>query len=206
VGVSLMDADWSVELGADDPVLEFPWSSPDGLQHYVDLRQQPHLQAAIPEAKNNPELWEFLREINSQPSPWTTVKCDVWLDDELGEAEAIYDATLKFCCYVDLIARDETARWSFERHEAWVKSAARKLDSEGEEAISSEFILRRCWYHPVAAGERSDARPTVADAESLPGFYVTLYVSGYGGDEAEARTRWARGLRLLTPVLLASGP
>ena len=32
-----MDADWSVELGTDDPALEFPWTSPDGAQGYIDL-------------------------------------------------------------------------------------------------------------------------------------------------------------------------
>ncbi len=201
-----MDADWSVELGADDPVLEFPWSSPDGSLQYVDLRQQPELLTAIPEAKNNPELSEFLRETNAQPSPWTTVKCDIWLDEDLGEAEAIYGATVKFCCYVDFIASDLTARLSFERHQAWVKAASRRLDSEDGEPIACEFIVRCCWYHPVDEGELSDAAATLADAESSPGFYVTLYLSGYGCDEAEARIRWARGLRLLTPVLLASGP
>ncbi len=201
-----MDADWSVELGADDPVLEFPWSSPDGSQHYVNLREQPELLAAIPEATNNPELGDFLREINAPPSPWTTVKCDIWLDDDLGEAEAIYDATAKFCCYVDLIASDMAARLSFERHEAWVKSAARKLDSEDAEPIACEFIVRRCWYLPEAEGERFDADPTGADAEPSPGFYVTLYVSGYGREEAEARTYWGAGLRRVTSVLTAAVP
>ena len=201
-----MDADWSVELGADDPVLEFPWSSPDGSQQYIDLRKQPELLSAIPEATDNPELGEFLREINAQPSPWTTVKCDVWLDDDLGEAEAIYDATVKFCCYVDLITSDIAARLSFERHEAWVKSAARKLDTEDEEPIACEFIVRRCWYHPEAEGERSNAGRSVADAESSPGFYVTLYVFGYGRNEAEARTHWEAGLRRVTSVLTAAVP
>ncbi len=191
-----MDADWSVELGADDPVLEFPWSSPDGPQHYVDLREHPEAVANIPEARQYSELAEFLTQANADSSAWMTVKCDVWLDDELAEAEAIYDANLKFCCYVYLIARDETARWSFERHESWVKATAKTLSTDDDEPLACELIVRRCWYHP-------DGRP---DPERMTAnFYVTLYLFGYGRDEAAARAQWARGLRLLTPVLVASG-
>jgi len=190
-----MDADWSVELGTDDPTLEFPWSSPDGSQGYVDLSSQPEALTAIPEAAAYPELAEFLRTVNGKSSPWQTVKCDVWTDDELGEAETIYDGTLKFCSYVDLIVRDAAARWSFERHEAWVKSAARELDGEGAVSIACEFIVRRCWFHPEGA---------VDPEHTTAGFYVTLYLFGYGHDEAEARARWAEGLRRVTGVLADS--
>ena len=65
----LMDADWSVELGADDAALEFPWSSPDGSMHYVDLLRSPDWLTAIPEAKQFPELGEFLLAINESTSP-----------------------------------------------------------------------------------------------------------------------------------------
>ena len=192
-----MDADWSVELGADDPALEFPWSSPNGSQGYVDLSSQPQVLTAIPEAVAYPELAEFLRTINAASSPWLTVKCDVWIDNELGEAETIYDGTLKLCSYVDLIARETGARWSFERHEAWVKFAARKLDGEDSESISCEFIVRRCWYQPEG---KEDPEQMTA------GYYVTLYVCGYGNDEAEARARWAEGLRRVTGVIADLAP
>src|SRR5271166_4656139 len=111
---SLMDADWSVELGADDPILEFPWSSPDGSQRYVDLSLHPDAIAEIPEAVRYPELREFLRTFNGPSSPWLTAKCDVWIDQELAEAEEIYDAHLKQSSYVDLVRRDALARYSFE--------------------------------------------------------------------------------------------
>ena len=36
-----MYVDWAVELGADDPVLDFPWASQDGLRYY-DLKSDPN--------------------------------------------------------------------------------------------------------------------------------------------------------------------
>ena len=125
-----MDADWSVELGSDDEALEFPWSSPDGSRRYIDLHREPDRLGDIPEATRFPELGEFLRVINQPQSSWLTAKCDVWFDNELNEAEAIYDVRLKLCSYVDLVAREGSARFSFDRHEQWVKSAARALSSD----------------------------------------------------------------------------
>ncbi|HZD33147.1 MAG TPA: hypothetical protein VE779_15970 [Candidatus Angelobacter sp.] len=190
-----MDADWSVELGAEDPALEFPWASPDGTLCYVDLQEHPASLAEIPEAVQFPELGEFLRVINLESSPWLTVKCDVWTDDGLVEAEGIYQADRKFCCYVDLIAREPAARFSFERHEAWVKSAARSLSASDNEAIACEFVVRRCWYHP--GGNADPLQPT-------RGFYVTFYLSGYGRDATEAHARWAEGLRRVMPTLASA--
>ena len=188
-----MDTDWSVELGADDPALEFPWSSPESSYGYIDLLAHPEKLAEIPEAVPYPELAQFLLALNAPSSPWLTVKCDVWFEDELGEAEEIYDACLKMCFYTDLISRDDVARFSFEQHEQWVKSLARQLSDIDDPPIACEFIVRRCRYH----------KDSPADDGPAPGFYLTLYLFGYGNDEAQARTRWAEGLQRVTSVLAA---
>lgn len=188
-----MDADWSVELGADDPALEFPWSSPDGIQQFVDLSLQPEAIVALPEVAQYPELTKVLSVMNGTLSPWLTAKCDVWADEDLGEAEEIYDAHLKVCSYLDLVRRNESERFSFEQHETWVKSAASSLQTVGtDDPIACEFIVRRCWYRP-------DSCP---HDEPEPGLYITLYVFGYGDDEARARAIWAEGLTRATGVLL----
>jgi len=191
-----MDADWSVELGHDDPALEFPWTAPDRAQPYVDLRQRRDAVHELPEARDCRELGQFLLSLNAPTSPWLSAKCSVWLDDELGEAEAIYDANLKLCSYVDLIACDVEARFSFERHEQWVKSAARSLATDDEQSAVCELVVRRCWYHATSN--------TITD--SSPGFYVTFYLVGYGHHESQARTRWANGLRQVAAVLTSSAP
>jgi hypothetical protein len=186
-----MDADWSVELGADDPALEIPWSSPDGSQRYIDLSQHIGAVLELPEVKQFPKLRDFLLEVNGRFSPWLSAKCHAWLDDELGEAEQIYGAKLKMCSYIDLIRRDESERFSFEQHEQWVKLATRKLHMLAQQAMACELIVRRCWYHP---GSRAEDDPA-------PGLYVTVYVFGYGNDEAQATASWAGGLTRVSFVL-----
>jgi hypothetical protein len=199
-----MDVDWSVELGAEDPVLEFPWSSPDGKQRYVNLSQHPDAIAEVSEAVHYPELGEFLRKVNTESSPWVTAKCDVWLNDEIAEAEPIYDANVKFCSYVDLVARDSPVRSAFERHESWVKATAGQLDSATEEPIACEFIVRRCWTHSESADQQLAFARAADQAEPRHGFYVTFYLFGYGAHAAEARTNWAEGLRRVTGIIAAS--
>jgi hypothetical protein len=191
-----MDADWSVELGHDDPSLEFPWASPDGTQRFVDLSQHLESICEIPEAAQYPALARCLLELNGKFSPWLTVKCDVWIDNQLGEAEDIYDAKLKVGSYVDLVRRNESERFSFEQHEQWVKSATMTLRNIGPHPIACELIVRRCWY---CADSRSSDDP-------VPGFYITLYVSGYGDNEAQALARWTKGLARVSNVLLVCGP
>jgi len=199
-----MEADWSVELGEDDAALEYPWSSPDGLQRYVDLQRQPERLPEIPEATRFPELGEFLLALNQPQSPWLTAKCDVWLDAELGEAEAIYEAKVKRCSYVDFVVREESARFSFERHEQWVKAAARALSGDDVQTVACELIVRRCWYHTeVSCLRAGDDAETPGEGHPVPGFYVTFYLSGYGDDEPQAHARWAQGLQRVTRVLTA---
>jgi hypothetical protein len=202
VGSNLMDADWSVQLAADDDALEFPWSSPDGPQRYIDLLRHPEQLREIPEAVQFPELGDFLLALNSPPSPWLSAKCDVWIDHDLDEAEAIYNAKLKLGSYVDLIFRADDARFSFDRHEHWVKLAARELSSDDDLPLACEFIVRRCWYHPEVSPLREfDDTSSIEGESPLPGFYITLYLFGYGNDEPQARSHWAEGLRRVTAVL-----
>ena len=190
-----MDADWSVELGREDPALEFPWTSANGLRRYVDLLQSPESISEIPEAEQYPELAECLRALNTPDSPWQTVKCDVWLERELDEAEQIYDATLKFCSYIDLIARDVSKRFSFDQHERFVRLAAQQLSNNDSELVSCEFIVRRCWFHEAKLG-----------GDLTAGFCVTFYLFGYANTKVEARARWARGLHRVTSLLTGLRP
>src|SRR5437763_17221918 len=98
-----MQVDYSIELGADDPALEFPWASDDGRVSYYDLKQHPDLVLNIEEAREHPELSEFLSRINAASSPLQTAKCDAWSTHELSPEEEIFGASCKFACYVDLL-------------------------------------------------------------------------------------------------------
>src|SRR4051794_28730918 len=117
-----MDADYSVELGADDDALEFPWSAEDESLRYYDLKRRPELLLEIREARDWPELGALLESVNGAKSAFVTAKCDVWRDGEISQAEDIYGASIKFASYVDVLF-DEVygqRRFSFEEHEQLV--------------------------------------------------------------------------------------
>jgi hypothetical protein len=98
-----MDADFSIEMGREDPVLDFPWTDPSGKFAYCDLKRRPELMASIEEAEQFPELAEFLRVVNSAASMVETAKCDVWATTELSADEDIYESSHKFASYVDVV-------------------------------------------------------------------------------------------------------
>lgn len=186
-----MDADFSVELGADDDALEFPWTAEDESLKYYDLKNQPDLLLYISEARDWPELGEILASVNGAQSAFVTAKCDVWSDGEIGEAEEIYGASMKLASYIDVLFDDANGerRFNFEEHERLARRLCELLSRAPEIPAAVEFTIRRCYFH--------DAGEPVA-----PGFYVTCYLFGYGDDEAEARQRWAIGLSLVQNALV----
>ena len=178
-----MDADFSVELGGEDPVLDFPWTDASGRLAYFDLKRHPELLAQVEEAKELPELAEFLRCVNSARSAVESAKCDVWATQELTTEEEVFGASHKFASYVDLVLSHIDQRQSFPEHEGFAKRLAALLRRAPEMSSSTEVCVRRCFF-----GEGSG---------TSEGFYFTVYVSGYGNDEAAARQNWAIGMKLV---------
>lgn len=191
-----MDADFSIELGREDPVLDFPWKDPAGRLAYFDLKQ-PELIAQVEEAKKFPELGEFLRMVNSARSVVESAKCDAWATTELSAEEDVFDASHKYDSYVDLVfantdransddvSADRTRidpRRSFPAHENFAKRLTELLRRAPEISSSVEVCVRRCFF--------GDA------GETREGFYFTVYVSGYGSDGARARQNWGVALKL----------
>jgi hypothetical protein len=183
-----MDADFTVELGRDDPVLDFPWTDPSGRLAYVDLKQHSELLSQIAEAEKHPELAEFLRTVNSVRSAFISAKCDVWATEELTAEEQIFGASFKFASYVDLVFSVPANRNSFSFHENLAKRLVALLRRAPEISSSVEACVRRCFFQDESA--KSD------------GFYFTLYVSGYGENEAAARKHWAIGLTLVANAIM----
>lgn len=182
-----MEADFSIELGRDDATLDFPWTDPDGKLVYYDLKRHPELLERVEEAERFPELAEFLRGVNSAMSMVETAKCDAWTTDELTQEEEIFGTAHKFASYVDLVFSNIEHRRSFEFHERFAKRLVELLRKTPETPSSAEVCVRRCYFHEGGETE---------------GFYVTLYVSGYGDDEARGRLNWAIALRLAGNAIL----
>jgi hypothetical protein len=190
-----MDAEFSIELGREDPVLDFPWEDPSGKFAYRDLKRRPDLIASIDEAAKFPELREFLEALNSPTSVVETAKCDAWLTTELSEEESIYEASHKFASYVDVVLSDIALRMasidhSLAVHEqfarALVELVRRAPDGQSESQL--EICVRRCYF-----GEKGGVRE---------GCYFTLYVSGYANDGISARRNWSNGLKIVENAIV----
>jgi hypothetical protein len=175
-----MEADFAVELGADDETLDLPWAAPHGGPRYYDLKRQPDLLLYIEEAQREKELGAFLAEVNS--SILETAKCDSWSTTDLDPEEEIFGVTHKFASYVDLLFSSEDARFSFPQHEQLARRLTQLLKRVPEIPAAAEFLIRRCYYHA---------------AEVRDGFYITFYFFGYGDDQERAHQQWAIGLKLV---------
>ena len=188
-----MQADFSVELGAQDDLMELPWAaaSADGPRYY-DLKRQPELLLNVEEAFKNRELGEFLAAINSRSSILESSKCDVWYSDQLNAEEKIYGGEGKFASYIDLIFSEPVLREAFAEHELFVKEICTLLKRAPEISSAAEFVVRRCYYRTHPQNQ----------AEHIEGFGITFYLFGYGADRAEARQRWAIALKVVENALL----
>jgi hypothetical protein len=180
-----LEADFSVEMGPGDPVLEVPWAAPDGSLRYYNLRERPELIAEVEEARRFPEVAEFLRHVNAAGRAFETVKCDAWASTEIEAAEEIFGASHKFGSYCDMILRDAAARLSFPLHENLARKLVELLRKAPEIPAAIEFVVRRC----------------VFTEEASEGCAVTCFITGYGDDEAQARRQWGIGLKLVENAL-----
>jgi hypothetical protein len=176
-------------MGADDPVMEVPWSSPDRSLHYVNLHLEPERIAEIEEARNFAELADFLRRINADGT-FETVKCDVWSSTEIEPAEEIFGGKHKHGSYCDLVFRDPSRRESFEQHEALMRRLVELLSKAPEIPASVEFVLRSCVFHEP----------------EITGCAITCFVTAFGADAPHARQQWAIALGLVESVLRQIAP
>jgi hypothetical protein len=183
-----MQAELSVELGAEDPTLAVPWTDPDGRLSYVNLRESLDSISEIQEAFTFTELRDFLLAVNTAPSALQSAKCDAWFSEEISEEEAIFGAACKFGSYVDAFFHVPPPRYSFPMHEAFGKRLVELLKRAPELQASFEAIIRRAHFEN--------------GSEVKEGFYFTLYVIGFGDDEQNARQAWGIALRLIGNALL----
>lgn len=178
-----MQAEFLIELGERDDRLEVPWADPaNPTNRYYDLKAQPQLLDNIVEAHAHRPLRRFLENLNRPASPFASAKCDIWTTEEFspGERAAFPAARKKFGSYVDLIF----ARAEFNFHPEHYKQLAGRwaaLVTSEPAAARAELCLRRCCYQ----------------AQRTWGYYLTVFLFGYGADLQEAEQQWAAGLAAL---------
>ena len=79
-----MEADWSVEIGADLPRIVVPWDDVDAGAtdlRFVDLRKDPGAAARLAEVQGFPALERALVALNAAGFAGMTSKCDVFSID-----------------------------------------------------------------------------------------------------------------------------
>jgi hypothetical protein len=190
-----MEADWSVELAADDPVIMVPWAA-SGVSkcRFVDLRLGSHLVDQIEEARTRPALRSALLLLNNVSSPLWTAKCDAWtcsadqgdepfdpyeMDAEPGET------AFGSGSYIDLLPRDARACFDArEQWERWIRAVTERLRGTPARAARVELVLRH------------------AEVEGVQGFGVTWFVEGCGPTAPGAGQRWGEALDLALAVVM----
>jgi hypothetical protein len=189
-----MFSEWTVECGADDPVLVVPWADPDDpSRHFIDLRENPYDLDWLEEAARHPSLLHALRALNATRSPVFTAKSDVWslTPDELQplllELDLIpEDAPTGIASYIDLVWRERSVFVSFHQHEQLLYRISR---------------LAASLEHPYAALECT-LRPALIDLTGpQEGFAVSLYLKALGHDEHAAEDRWGAALADVSALL-----
>jgi hypothetical protein len=189
VAGSDLEADFSIEMGPGDAVLEVPWATLDGSLRYYDLGGHPELIEHLEEARRYPEVAEFLRRLNATGGAFGTVKCDAWASTEIEPAEEVFGASHKHGSYCDLVFRQPAERQSFARHEALARRLVELLRNAPEIPAAVEVVMRRCVFHE----------------DDSEGCAITCFVTGYGNDEMQARRQWEIALHLLENALGQSG-
>jgi hypothetical protein len=191
-----MEADWSVALAADDPVITVPWaSSADDARkcRFLDLRLGEHLIDEIEEARSRPALRSALLVLNSGESPLWTAKCDAWSSSvaEGGEPFDGYEmdaepgeTSFGAGSYVDLLPRNFALLSSFAGQERWIRMATKALRALPANAARVELVLRH------------------AQVEATRGFGVTWFVEGCAATAPLAAEAWSRALNLALPVIM----
>jgi hypothetical protein len=191
-----MEADWSVALAADDPVITIPWVGPAEDVHkckFLDLRLEPSLIDEIEEARFRPALRAALLRLNGGASPLWTAKCDTWSSsvDEGAEPYDPYEMNADpgetlfgAGSYIDVLPCEGALFRSFERQERWIRVMTETLRIVPGRAARVEFVLRR------------------AEVERVPGFAVTWFVEGCGATAQGAAQAWGEAFDCALGVIM----
>lgn len=177
-----MEADWSVEIGADEPYIDASW---DGR---IDLRASASMIHTLQEARHA-ALRNALLNLNSLQSGLFTTKCDIWTlakneidPDEFGAERET--AKIGFASYIDILERSSARFESFVYHEALIRNLTAHLRQIELTNGRVDIVLRA-----AADGGRQ-------------GFGLTVYSAGCGADHAEAYAAWEAVLEVSVPVTM----
>lgn len=177
-----MEADWSVEIGAQEHCIDTSWA---GL---VDLRSSTSVIDDLEEARH-PALRKALLTLNSSDSGLFTTKCDIWTlakeeidPDEFGAVRETANTGL--ACYIDILNGSSVRFESFSYHEALIRNLTAYLRQIELTNGRVDIVLR-----------------AAVDTERQ-GYGLTVYSAGCGTDHAEAYAAWEAVIKVSVPVTI----
>jgi hypothetical protein len=216
-----MEADWSVELAAADPVIVVPWSSMPGSEsagadssasfpgiqfheiqfpeiQFIDVRANPQSIDRIEEARNRPALRSVLARLNASDSGLWTAKCDVWLrggDLESGDEIDPIDPW-------EMEATGEEARFAVG---SYIDILALDLQARGSFTVEENWMRRlveQLRHRPLRCA-RTDFVLRRSAIHGVDGFGVTWFAEGCGQTAELAERKWAQALAEILPVVMS---
>jgi len=178
-----MQVEFFAELHEGTDRLEIPWASPDELRNrYFGLKARPDLLDEVIEARDNPALKQFLATVNAADTVFATAKCQTWTTQEFSPAErsSFPTASIKFAAYIDLVFSHALLNFHREHFEQLSRRLQQTLNPTPVPA-RAELCLRQCYFH----------------AQQAWGFYLTIFLYGYGATDVEAQRNWTAALQAL---------
>ncbi len=169
-----MEADWSVELGSDAPVIDQGWPG------WIDICQDRSRIALLDEVRTFPPLEKALRWVLESNCGMVPTKCDFWTRDEPVDA-CEYDAdpganSTTANCFVDLMPQAATHWINLAWAERWAEASIKKLQAIRCRNTRVEVVLRQAFNDDLAF------------------LGVSLYISACGISTRQARSTLASAL------------
>jgi hypothetical protein len=179
-----MEADWSVEIGGDAPVIETDWPG------WIDLAVDISRIAQLDEVQNFPPLGEAIMELNRANGSFQTTKCDLWFSDEtvdpfeFDSEPGEHRTTAN--CYLDLLPQ-LLSQWAcLAPAESWARYVVDTLRAAPCRSARAEIVLRQ-----------------VPKQSSIG---ATLYVNACGSTPELARKALIPALQLAVSILCSAHP
>lgn len=214
-----MEADWSVELAADDPVVVVPWSvegseldepaEPDQLRlQFLDLRHDPGAIDQIAEAHAEPALRSALLTLNGARSQLWTAKCGLWQSGSQGTDTARTGDHANTVAEIDVREMDAEPADAMFAAGCYIDIVP--LDSEaGGSFATMENWLRRLTgqlRRITMRCARADFVLRRSEIRGVQGFAVTWFIEACGATPEGAVHRRTEALALALLIIMAVEP
>jgi len=161
--------------------LGFPYFTPnDPSRRYLDLKANPNQTELIPEIKGFPELRPLIETLNRPEARFRSLGCEAALEPLSDQSQQ-----WKLTSYVDVAFDPLMLNFELHRFESLGGDFREWLQQENAQVnnlTGIEFVVGSCCFNELGCRW---------------GYYLALWVHGYGRSVLEARVNWIVALNRL---------